>query len=261
MDFGIRTPLFEFFRRGEVAHDVRLLAARGALAPRAHEQLAILGVLLEDPDPEVARTASATLDALPPAPLAAFLARSDCTPELRAFFAARGIEPAPVASPSADDPLLDTEPDLGELADASEAPPSNRGRPMTLLTVMERLKLAMRGTREQRAVLIHDPNKLIAVGVLSSPKLSESEVESFARMANVSEEVLRLIGTSRNWVKNYSIMAALAFNPKSPPGLTMGFVQRLNDRDVKMIAADRNVSEPVRIAARKRLLTKEGRRA
>ncbi len=260
MDFGIHTPFVDFFRRGEVARDVRLLAARGALAPRAHDQLAILGVLLEDPDQEIARTAAATVDAIPAAPLAAFLARSDVTPELRAFFDARGIKPAPVPAPTAEEPLVDTEPPLGDLTVAGEEAPGH-AKPMSLLPVTERLKLAMRGSREQRAVLIRDPNKLIAVAVLSSPKVSESEVETFARMANVAEEVLRLIGTSRNWVKNYSIMAALSFNPKTPPALTMGFVARLNERDVKMISMDRNVPEPVRLAARKRLLTAQARKA
>ena len=45
MDTGFRTPLLDFFRRGDVARDVRLLAAQGALAARAHEQLGLLVLL------------------------------------------------------------------------------------------------------------------------------------------------------------------------------------------------------------------------
>src|SRR5947209_6452468 len=117
------TPLLDFFRRGEVAHDIRLLAARGALAPRAHEQLAMLGI--------------------------------------------------------------------------------------AGLSIAQRIALAMKGTREERAILIRDPNKIVAVAVLSSPKLTETEVESIAKMANVSEEILRIIGHTRAWVKNYTVMLAL----------------------------------------------------
>ena len=51
MEAGFRTPLLDFFRRGEVARDVRLLAAQGALAPRAHEQLGLLMLLVSDQDP------------------------------------------------------------------------------------------------------------------------------------------------------------------------------------------------------------------
>ena len=65
MDPGYRSPLIDLFLRGEAAREVRLLAAQGALAPRAQEQLALLVVLSDDPDPEVARATAATLDALP----------------------------------------------------------------------------------------------------------------------------------------------------------------------------------------------------
>ena len=56
------TPLLDFFRRGEVARDVRLLAAGGALAPRAHEQVSILILLLDDADREIRATAQATIE-------------------------------------------------------------------------------------------------------------------------------------------------------------------------------------------------------
>ena len=95
MDAGVRSPLIDFFRRGEVASDVRLLAARGALAPRAQEQLALLLLLVDDPDPVVASTAARTVDALPPPAVAAFLARRDAPQAMRDFFAARGIVSGP----------------------------------------------------------------------------------------------------------------------------------------------------------------------
>src|SRR6185436_17277339 len=92
---------------------------------------------------------------------------------------------------------------------AAEEPAAEDGdvRPATVqriaaLNVAERMKLAMKGTREERAVLIRDPNKIVAVAVLSSPKLTETEVEYIAKMANVSDEILRMIGFSRAWTKN-----------------------------------------------------------
>jgi hypothetical protein len=244
MDPGVRSPLIDFFRRGEVASDVRLLAAQGAFAPRAHEQLALLLILADDPDPLVAATATRTIDALPAPAVARFLGRKDAPQPMRDFFAARGIEPEDVAA--ADDaPLLDR----GEAAadEDGETDP----RVLSTLPVVERLKIAMRGNREQRAQLIRDSNKMVSVAVLSSPKLTESEVEAYARMANLSEDVLRVIAINRAWVKNYNIVSALTRNPKTPTALAMGFLQRLNERDLKMIAIDRNVSEPVRLAARK----------
>ena len=95
------------------------------------------------------------------------------------------------------------------------------------------MKLAMKGTKAQRSQLIRDSNKLVAAAVLSSPKLTESEVEAFAKMANVSEEILRTIAMNRSWAKNYGVIAGLTRNPKTPVAIAMQMVQRLNDRDLK----------------------------
>lgn len=254
MDPGYRSALVDFFRRGEVARDVRELAARGALAPAAHEQLALLLLLVDDPDPSIARLAAATLDAIPRVALAAFLARSDVPEEMRAFFRARGVEPAATPAADASAPLVEAPADPLEEGTPSET------RMLSTLPVPEKLKLAMKGSREQRAILIRDPNKLVAVAVLSSPKLTEIEVESFARMVNVSDEVLRIIGTNRTWLRNYAVVAALAKNPKAPPTVSMSLIQRLNERDLKALVTDRNIPEAVRILARKMVATAEARR-
>ncbi len=261
MDAGFRSPLVDLFRRGEAARDVRLLAAQGALAPRAEEQMALLILLTEDADPEISSTANATLDALPPDSLAAFLARPDVPADMRQFFAVRGMratevaaDTVAVAGDSAGEPADDTpDDDLDDTPDddLEEEEAAAAGQVLSSLSIMQRMKLAMKGTKAQRAQLIRDSNKLVAAAVLGSPKLTESEVEAFAKMANVTEEVLRTIAMNRSWVKNYGVVAGLTRNPKTPPGISMQLVQRLNERDLKMLAIDRNVPEAVRLAARK----------
>lgn len=250
VDPGFRSPLIDFFRRGEVARDVRLLAAQGALAPRAQEQLALLVMLSDDADPEVARSAVATLDALPDEAVSRFLARSDTPPEMRAFFEARGVLPAEGdAAVDLDEPLLDT---LAELP-AEPGPADPEHKAISSLSVLERMKLAMKGTREQRAALIRDSNKLVSAAVLSSPKVNEAEIEAFTKMGNVSEDVLRIIGMNRSWVKNYGVMLGLCKHPKTPPAISMALVQRLNEKDMKMLAMDRNAKEGLRLLAKKML--------
>ena len=277
MDFGLRSPLLDFFKRGEVAKDVRLLAARGVLAPRAYEQIALLAMLTEDSDPEVRGATEATLASIPETSLATFLGRSDVSEGLRNFFRARGVEPV-AGGDAGDDPLVDADPPMATGATASVGPPadadtgsdvpegdadadaSRLGAAASLATmgIAERMKAAMKGSKEQRAILIRDSNKLVSAAVLSSPKLSESEVETFAKMANLSEEVLRIIGMNRAWVKNYGVVAALTRNPKTPLSISLNFVQRLNDKDLKMIALDRNLQEPLKLAVRKRLTAAKG---
>ena len=93
------------------------------------------------------------------------------------------------------------------------------------LNVPQKMARATKGTREERAILIRDPNKLIAVAVLSSPKLTDSEVEAIAKMSSVSDEILRIISTNRNWMKSYVVVAALARNPKTPLAVSMNLLQ------------------------------------
>lgn len=253
------TPLLDYFKRGEVTRDVRMEAALGALAPRAHEQLAILVHLLEDPDPEIRATADATLSALPEASLKAFLARADVPLGLREFFADRGIFPDVMPDLQAEEgqPLLDTpagdEPLLGDENEDRETATQRLAK----MNFSERLKAAVKGSREMRSILIRDPNKMIASAVLSSPKVAEPEVEAFAKMANVSDDVLRIIGNNRAWMKNYGIVHSLTRNPKCPLGLSLNLMARLNDRDLAQLSVDRNVPEPLRIAARKKVVAKQ----
>ena len=252
MDPGVRTPLVDFFRRGEVARDVRLVAAEGAFAPRALDQLALLLILKDDADPEIAGAAAHTIDRLPRPALEAFIGRTDVPGEMRQYFTALGLTPGGVVE-DAEAPLIDT-----AESEPLPAPPTVDGAPeaidvkaLSALGVMERMKLATRGTREQRSVLVRDPNRLVAAAVLSSPKLTSSEVEAFAKMANVTEDVLRAIAMNRQWVKNYGVISGLTRNPKTPPAISMQMVQRLNEKDLKMLTMDRNVPEAVRLAARK----------
>jgi hypothetical protein len=92
---------------------------------------------------------------------------------------------------------------------------------------------------------------MVSAAVLSSPKLTEAEVESFSKMANVSEDVLRIIAMNRTWLKNYGVVLGLVKNPKTPPALSMQLLPRITERDMKMVAVDRNVPEALRLAARK----------
>ena len=253
MDTGLRTPLIEMFRRGEAAQDVRLLAARGELAPRAHEQLALLALLVDDQDADVATAAAATLESIPAGSLAAFLARSDVPAELRAFFTDRGIDLTDV-TPAADDaPLVDVAaPVADETADEDEQ--KSTLQQISAMNVSQRMTLAMKGSREARAILIRDPNKLVSSAVLSSPKLTETEVEGIAKMANVSEEVLRIISMNRGWMKNYPVVLGLTKNPKTPVAVSMNLLSRLNERDLRHISTDRNVPDVLRVTARKKLV-------
>jgi hypothetical protein len=244
-------PLLECFIRGDVDPEVALLAAQGALAPRADEQLAILVYLVQHDETHVATIANQTIASLPVDAIAGLLARPDTSEKVLAFFAGRGILPGTTPTENVDAPLVEVD----EAPVADDAPPPQ----LQAMTVPQRLKLAMKGSREQRAVLVRDPNRMIAAAVLSSPKLAETEVEAFARMQNVSEEVLRTIATNRSWVRKLGVATALVKNPKTPAAISLNLLPRMSQRDVKMLSIDRNVPEALRLNARKMMQRQQDR--
>ena len=111
--------------------------------------------------------------------------------------------------------------------------------------------MALKGTRAERSILIRDANRIVASAVLGSPRLTEPEIESFAGMKNLSTEVLRQIGAHRDWCKRYGVVHNLVKNPRTPLGVSLGMVSRLNPRDLKSISVDRNVPEVIRKQAQK----------
>lgn len=119
------------------------------------------------------------------------------------------------------------------------------------LDTAEKIIAALKGNREERAILVRDPNRIVSTAVIGSPRLTDSEIESFSAMKNVSEHILRQIGAHREWTKKYAVVANLVRNPRTPIGISMTLVSRLNPRDIKAVSVDKNVPEAIRKAAQK----------
>jgi hypothetical protein len=119
------------------------------------------------------------------------------------------------------------------------------------LNTADKVVTALKGNREERAVLVRDPNRIVATAVLGSPRLTDAEVESFAAMKNVSDEVLRIIGSNREWSRRYGVISSLVRNPRTPLAISIGMVSRLNPRDLRSIAVDKNVPEVIRKQAQR----------
>ena len=119
------------------------------------------------------------------------------------------------------------------------------------LNTADKVVTALKGGREERAILVRDPNRIVSTAVLGSPRVTDSEIEAFAAMKNVSDEILRQIGTHKDWMKRYGVVSNLVRNPRTPLAISLGMVSRLNPRDLKSIAVDRNVPEVIRKQAQK----------
>ncbi len=161
---------------------------------------------------------------------------------------------AEIPQPAVPTPPADTAP--AKPAGNHGKPPGEPKRENTLqkinrLDVKGRIQLALKGSKEERSILIRDGTKVVALAVLEAPKLSDGEVEKFASQKNVLEAVLRQIPLKRRFMKNYIVVRNLCANPRTPLDLGLGLMKNLLIQDLKNISANKEVSETIRKLAMK----------
>jgi hypothetical protein len=131
-------------------------------------------------------------------------------------------------------------------------------RRIMFMNTKDRMKLAMKGDREARSILIRDSNKVVCSAVVKNPRVTEQEVENIASMRTVADEVLRLIALNRSWARSYPIIHNLARNPRTPVPTVMNILPRIRTKDLANLAQNRNVSEAVRRQAYRLQQTRSG---
>jgi hypothetical protein len=147
--------------------------------------------------------------------------------------------------------------DNGALAEAALEAEPDLGKRQTLLqrlatmTVAQRVQFAIKGGSEARRTLIRDSNKVVQRAVLQSPRLTDQEVEAFAAMSSLTDEILRLIAKNRNFRKNYVVVRNLMNNPKTPLDISLHMLPMLNPLDLKRLCTNKNIPETLRTTANK----------
>jgi hypothetical protein len=165
---------------------------------------------------------------------------------------AEEYEEAAAPAPAAPAPLATAPEGTGAQAAAPEEEASKDVLVrLTALPVSQRIRVAFRGTREERLFLVRDTNRLVSTAVLKSPKTNEADAEAIANMKSVSEDVLRAVAQRREWMKKYSLMSAIVKNPRSPIDVTLPLILRLSPRDQTTLSTDRNIPEAVRVTAKR----------
>jgi hypothetical protein len=158
-------------------------------------------------------------------------------------------------------------PDLGPTADQilgefgglkeESAAPMEEGQRMSLtqrimkMNIAEKIKLGTLGNKEARSLLIRDSNKLVAVAVIRSPRITDGEILTIAHNRTALDDVLRVIYSDREWTKMYPVKLALVKNPKLPQALAIRFLSSLRESDVKNLARDKNVPNAIQMMAKK----------
>jgi|KBSMisStandDraft_5_1062788.scaffolds.fasta_scaffold44259_3 hypothetical protein len=176
-------------------------------------------------------------------PIGGFYDEIHAEPETHAVAAAAGAASGAAPSPSV--------PALKPVLPKKLTNPEDEKRGSVLqkiarLDVKGRIQLAVKGTKEERAILVRDGTKIVALAVLDSPKISDGEVEKFATQKNVLEAVLRSIPMKRRFAKNYAVVRNLTFNPRTPLDVALGLMKNLLVQDLKHLSGNKEVSETVR---------------
>ena len=131
-------------------------------------------------------------------------------------------------------------------------------RRIMFMNTKDRMKLAMKGDREARGILVRDSNKVVCSAVVKNPRITEQEVENIASMRTVADEVLRIIALNRSWARSYPIIHNLARNPRTPIPTAMNILPRIRTKDLQSLSQNKNVSEAVRRQAYRLQQTRSG---
>lgn len=146
------------------------------------------------------------------------------------------------------DPDEELEDDLDSLEEMEEKALTTL-QEINQMNISERIKLALGGNKTHRMILIKDPNKMVSLAVMESPKLSIDEVAVLAKNKSLAGELVSRIANKREWTKNYPIMLELVQHPKTPIKQALSFVKKLHYRDLRMITRNKNINPTVRTLA------------
>ena len=119
-------------------------------------------------------------------------------------------------------------------------------RRIMFMNVKDRVKLARKGDREARGILIRDSSRVVASAVINNPRITDQEAENIASMRTVSGDVLRSMALNRAWARSYPITHNLARNPRTPIPTVLNMLPRIRTKDLKALSQNRNISEAVR---------------
>ena len=127
-----------------------------------------------------------------------------------------------------------------------------------LMTVGQRLKLAMKGNRDARMILIRDSSRMVQRFVLVNPRITDEEVIMLCKNRSIDRDLLDHICRHKDWLQNYQVKLALATNPKTPMVLASRLVPQLLPRDLRALAKSKNVPSVVCGIAKRLVLQRGG---
>ena len=103
----------------------------------------------------------------------------------------------------------------------------------------KKIKLALKGNKEARLLLVKDSNKVISSAVIKNPRITDAEILTICQNKAINDEIIRLICMKAEWLKHYSIQVALANNPKTPFQTALRFARMMTANDLKKLSKNK----------------------
>lgn len=139
------------------------------------------------------------------------------------------------------------------LSESEDSDDDNIAMLIRELNFAGKIKLAMKGNKTARSLLLKESNKQIQLFVLANPRITEGEIVEIAKNTNVDEVLLRRISKESQWMKNYSVKHNLVSNPKTPIDVSLKWLKFLKEKDMRLLAKSKNIPQVVSIQCKKLL--------
>jgi len=107
---------------------------------------------------------------------------------------------------------------------------------MRALSQMEKLLLAVKADRSERALLLQDNDPRVLLSLLRNPRLTVDEVARMAKSSFLTYQIAETIMKTGQWMSSLEVRQALIYNPKTPPAFALRILPTLPDADVRAIA-------------------------
>lgn len=120
----------------------------------------------------------------------------------------------------------------------------------------EKIILATKADRTERAVLIQENDPQILYYLLKNPRITTEEVLRIARLTSISVNVADQIAKTIQWSSNQEIRSALVNNPRTSPSLALKLLPTLPESEIRHIAKSTAVSQGLKQAAVRILMTR-----
>jgi hypothetical protein len=277
----ISPAVAECLRPGQSAEErLRRLVSASALEP--FDRFMLIFCLMRDGDCGVKAAAQSAFSSLPGETLLAVAGSQDAHPAVLDAIAkvhyqregvaetllGNGLLSAParfflqkIIEQRSNEPNEPNEPDEPDDSDAAMAEDGeefqSKYQMAQVMGIAEKIKMAMTGDKEWRAILVKDANKLVSSGVIKNPRITEAEVVGLLKSGIQNDEIMRLICANKEWVKNYNIRKALVDNNRTPIQKALRYLATLNDKDIAGYAKSKNVSSVISTQAKRILLNKK----